>query len=54
MIRHKCLDLLITTNETQLTDGTYVPQRQALSTILTLAPDPLPPVIKSTNGKIFL
>jgi hypothetical protein len=29
--------------ETQLTDGTYVPQRQALSTILTLAPDPLPP-----------
>ena len=31
-------------NETQLTDGTYVPQRQALSTILTLAPDPLPPV----------
>jgi hypothetical protein len=30
-------------NETQLTNGTYVPQRQALSTILTLAPDPLPP-----------
>jgi hypothetical protein len=30
--------------ETKLTDGTYVPQRQALSTILTLAPDPLPPV----------
>ena len=32
------------TSETKLTDGTYVPQRQALSTILTLAPDPLPPV----------
>jgi hypothetical protein len=31
-------------NETRLTDGTFVPQRQALSTILTLAPDPLPPV----------
>ena len=31
------------TNETKLTDGTYVPQRQALSTILTLAPDTLPP-----------
>jgi len=31
-------------NETRLTDGTLVPQRQALSTILTLAPDPLPPV----------
>jgi hypothetical protein len=31
-------------NETTLTDGTTVPQRQALSTILTLAPDPLPPV----------
>ena len=31
-------------NETKLTDGTFVPQRQALSTILTLAPDPLPPV----------
>ena len=31
------------TSETKLTDGTYVPQRQALSTILTLAPDPLPP-----------
>ena len=30
-------------SETKLTDGTYVPQRQALSTILTLAPDPLPP-----------
>ena len=30
-------------NETKLTDGTFVPQRQALSTILTLAPDPLPP-----------
>ena len=31
------------TSETKLTDGTYVPQRQALSTILTLAPDTLPP-----------
>jgi len=31
-------------NETRLTDGTTVPERQALSTILTLAPDPLPPV----------
>jgi hypothetical protein len=31
------------TNQTQLTNGTYVPERQALSTILTLAPDPLPP-----------
>jgi len=31
------------TNETKLTDGTFVPQRQALSTILTLAPDTLPP-----------
>jgi hypothetical protein len=31
-------------NQTTLTDGTTVPQRQALSTILTLAPDPLPPV----------
>ena len=30
--------------ETKLTDGTYVPQRQALSTILGLTPDPLPPV----------
>jgi len=31
------------TNETKLTDGTFVPQRQGLSTILTLSPDPLPP-----------
>jgi hypothetical protein len=30
-------------NETRLTDGTFVPQRQALSTILTLAPDNIPP-----------
>ena len=30
--------------ETKLTDGTYVPQRQALSTILTIAPDPIPPI----------
>jgi hypothetical protein len=29
--------------ETKLTDGTYIPQRQALSSILTLAPDPIPP-----------
>ena len=31
--------------ETELTDGTFVPQRQALSTILGLTPDPLPPVV---------
>ena len=31
--------------ETKLTDGTYVPQRQALSTILGLTPDPLPPIV---------
>jgi len=31
--------------QTKLTDGTFVPQRQALSTILGLTPDPLPPVI---------
>lgn len=31
-------------NQTQLTDGTYVPQSQPLSTILTLAPDTLPPI----------
>ena len=30
--------------QTKLTDGTYVPQRQALSTILTLAPDNIPPI----------
>jgi hypothetical protein len=30
--------------QTKLTDGTYVPQKQALSTILTVAPDTLPPV----------
>jgi hypothetical protein len=29
--------------ETQLTDGTFIPERQALSTILALAPDPIPP-----------
>jgi len=32
------------TQQTQLTDGTYVPQRQALSTILTLAPDNITPI----------
>jgi len=31
--------------QTKLTNGTYVPQRQALSTILTLKPDAFPPVI---------
>jgi hypothetical protein len=31
-------------DETKLTDGTFVPQRQALSTILGLTPDTLPPV----------
>jgi hypothetical protein len=30
---------------TLLTDGTSIPQRQALSTILTVAPDPFPPII---------
>ena len=30
--------------QTQLTDGTYVPQKQALSSILQLAPDNLPPI----------
>ena len=30
--------------QTQLTNGTFVPQRQALSTILGLTPDTLPPV----------
>lgn len=30
--------------ETRLTDGTLVPQKQALSSILTLAPDPIPPI----------
>lgn len=29
--------------QTKLTDGTYVPQRQALSSILTLSPDQIPP-----------
>jgi hypothetical protein len=29
--------------QTELTDGNYVPQRQGLSTILALTPDPLPP-----------
>ena len=33
------------TKETQLTDGTYIPQAQPLSGILQLAPDTLPPVI---------
>jgi len=32
------------TQQTKLTDGTYVPQRQALSTILMLAPDNNPPI----------
>jgi hypothetical protein len=32
------------TNQTKLTDGTYVPEAQALSTILTLKPDNLPPI----------
>jgi hypothetical protein len=31
------------TAQTKLTDGTYVPQRQALSTALALQPDPIPP-----------
>jgi hypothetical protein len=31
--------------ETKLTDGTYVPQRQPLSSILTLSPDTLPPEV---------
>jgi hypothetical protein len=31
------------TAETKLTDGTYIPQRQALSTALALTPDPIPP-----------
>lgn len=33
------------TNQTTLTDGTTVPERQPLSSILQLAPDPIPPVI---------
>jgi hypothetical protein len=32
-------------NVTMTTDGTAIPQKQGLSTILTLSPDPLPPVI---------
>ena len=32
-------------NQTQLTDGSYVPQSQPLSSILTLSPDTLPPVL---------
>ena len=32
-------------NVTVTTNGTEIPQKQALSTILTIAPDPLPPVI---------
>ena len=31
--------------QTQLTDGSFVPQRQALSTMLTLTPDNIPPQI---------
>ena len=31
------------TQQTKLTDGTYVPQSQPLSSILTLSPDPIPP-----------
>ena len=31
-------------SQTRLTDGTYVPEAQALSTILTLKPDVLPPI----------
>jgi hypothetical protein len=31
--------------QTKLTDGTYVPERQALSTALTLKPDPIPPQV---------
>ena len=32
-------------DQTKLTDGTYVPQKQALSSILQIAPDPIPPVL---------
>jgi hypothetical protein len=32
-------------NQTLMTDGTLVPQKQPLSSILQLAPDPLPPVL---------
>ena len=32
-------------NVTITTDGTEIPQKQALSTILTIAPDPIPPVV---------
>ena len=31
------------TAQTELTNGTFIPQRQALSTALTLQPDPIPP-----------
>ena len=31
------------TAQTKLTNGTFIPQRQALSTALTLQPDPIPP-----------
>ena len=31
--------------QTQLTDGSYVPQKQSLSTMLTLSPDNIPPQI---------
>ena len=33
------------TGVTELTDGTFIPERQALSTILGLSPDPLPPQV---------
>ena len=32
-------------NQTQLTDGSFVPQAQPLSSILTLSPDPINPII---------
>lgn len=32
-------------NLTRLTDGSYIPQKQALSTILKPTPDPIPPVL---------
>jgi hypothetical protein len=32
-------------NVTTTTSGTQIPQKQGLSTILTIAPDPIPPVI---------
>ena len=33
------------TAQTKLTDGTYVPERQALSSALALKPDPIPPIV---------